>query len=212
MEETKIKPKLLILTGPQGSGNHLFAKLFSLHSMTEGWNMMREEWQGHHEEPFAAAWNRPALLKDKPWDSAVCYVTSISCPYIKDKEPHIPKYKEFITEAKKYCDVRIAIIGRDRNILKLQQERLRGGATTPQAIAQFEQLPALAPTHYISQELFYLYGQEYLKSLEKQMDFPIAWNYHSIMLDYLKRDANRKYTQQAEGKFDVEVKKACDES
>ena len=44
------------------------------------------------------------------------------------------------------------------------------------------------------------------------MDFPIAWNYHSIMLDYLKRDANSKYTQQAEGKFDVEVKKACEES
>ena len=212
MEKDKIKPKLLILTGPQGSGNHLFAKLFSLHSMVKGWNMMREEWQGHHEEPFAVAWNDPELLKEKLWDPDVCYVTSISCPYIKDKKPHIPKYNEFITEAKKHCDVRVAIIGRDKNILKLQQERLRGGETTPQATAEFEHLPALAPTHYISQELFYLYGQEYLKSLEKQLDFPVAWNYHSIIMDHLKKDANSKYTQQAEGKFDAEGKKACDES
>ena len=212
MEDKKIKPKLLVLSGPQGSGNHLFAKLFSLHSMVKGWNMRREEWQGHQEEPFATAWDNPLLLKDKKWDPDVCYVTSISCPYFRNREPHIPKYNEFITEAKKYCDVRIAIIGRDRNILQLQQDRIRGGATTPQALSEFKHLPALAPTHYISQELFYLYGHEYLKSLEKQLDFPVAWNYYSIIMDYLKTDANKKYVQQAEGKFDAEVKKACEES
>ena len=49
----------------------------------------------------------------------------------------------------------IAIIGRDKNILETQQNRLRGGNTTTQALEQFTHLKDLAPTHYISQELFF---------------------------------------------------------
>ena len=113
-ETNIIKPKLLIVTGPQGSGNHLFAKLLSLHPAVIGWPMLKDEWQGHHKEPFADAWNNPKLLKDRTWSKDMVYMTSISCPYIKGNKPHTPKYQEFITEAKKYCDVAIAIIGRDR--------------------------------------------------------------------------------------------------
>ena len=207
-----MKPKLLILTGPQGSGNHLFAKLLSLHPEVEGWPMLRDEWQGHHEVPFAPAWERPALLKDKPWKKDIAYMTSISCPYIKSNKPQIPKYQEFITEAKKYCDIVIAIIGRDRNILETQQNRLRDGHTTPQALEQFEQLKDLAPTHYISQELFFLYGADYMKSLEKLLNFPVAWNQKTVIDDFLKMDSNKKYIQPAKGLFDKEVKKACKES
>jgi|TARA_A100000164_G_C21799947_1_gene720153 hypothetical protein len=212
MEENKVtKPKLLIVTGPQGSGNHLFAKLFTMHPSVEGWPMLREEWQGHHEEPFAPAWEKPALLKDKPWQNDMSYMTSISCPYIKGNEPHTPKYKEFITEAKKHCDVVIAIIGRDRNILETQQNRLRDAHTTPQALEQFEQLKSLAPVHYISQELFFLYGEDYMHNLGKQMDFPILCP-SEIYRDYLKKDSNNKYIQPAEGRFDKEVRQACEES
>ena len=205
------KAKLLILTGPQGSGNHLFAKLLSLHPKVEGWPMVREEWQGHHLEPFAPAWEKPELLKDKPWNKNKSYMTSISCPYFKDKEPRIPKYKQFIEEAKKYCDVCIAIIGRDRNILETQQNRLRGRHTTPQALEQFAQLQSLAPVHYISQELFFLYGADYLNCLGKQMDFPILCP-PDIIQDYLLEDSNKKYIQFAKGKFDAEVERACKES
>ena len=45
------KSNLLIVTGPQGSGNHLFAKLFNLHPDVYGLNMTRY-WQGHDTEPF----------------------------------------------------------------------------------------------------------------------------------------------------------------
>ena len=211
MEETKIKPKLLILSGPQGSGNHLFAKLFTMHPSVEGWPMLRDEWQGHHEEPFAPAWENPTLLKDKPWNKDMAYMTSISCPYFKNKQPRIPKYNEFIQEAKKYCDVIIGIIGRDRNILELQQNRLRDGHTTPQAHKEFENIKDLAPVYYISQELFFLYGADYIKSLGKQMNFPVLCP-TEIYKDYLKKDSNSKYIQQAVGKFDKEVKKACEES
>ena len=131
--EKKQQPKLLIITGPQGSGNHLFAKIFSMHPSVEGWPMLRDEWQGHHEEPFADYWQEPKTLKDKVWERQY-YVTSISCPYFKDKQPQIPKYREFINEAKKYCEVIICIIGRDRNILEHQQNRVRDGHTTPTAI------------------------------------------------------------------------------
>ena len=210
-ETNIIKPKLLIVTGPQGSGNHLFAKLLSMHPAVIGWPMLKDEWQGHHEEPFADAWENPQLLKDRTWSKDMVYMTSISCPYIKGNKPHTPKYQEFITEAKKYCDVAIAIIGRDRNILETQQNRLRGGHTTPLAIEQFEQLHSMAPVHYISQELFFLYGADYIKSIGKQMNFPILCP-TDVYRDYLRTDANKKYIQPAEGKFDKEVRQACDES
>ncbi len=50
MEHTKNQqlPKLLVVTGPQGSGNHLLAKIFNLHPKVNGWNMRWQEWQGHH--------------------------------------------------------------------------------------------------------------------------------------------------------------------
>ena len=210
-KETKIKPKLLIVTGPQGSGNHLFAKLFSLHPAVEGWPMLRDEWKGHHEEPFAPAWENPKLLNDKPWSKDKHYMTSISCPYIKANKPQTPKYAEFITEAKKHCDVKIVIIGRDRNILETQQNRLRGGHTTPLALEQFADLDKMAPTHYISQELFFLYGADYMNTLSKQLDFPVLCP-SEVYRDYLKKDSNKPYIQPAEGKFDQEVKKACKES
>ena len=182
-----------------------------MHPAVIGWPMLKDEWQGHHEEPFADAWDNPELLKDRTWSKDMVYMTSISCPYIKGNKPHTPKYKEFILEAKKYCDVAIAIIGRDRNILETQQNRLRGGHTTPLAIEQFEQLHGMAPVHYISQELFFLYGKNYLWYVGKQMDFPTLAP-TDVMKDYLKEDANKKYIQPAEGKFDKEVQKACEES
>jgi len=212
--EQKQKPKLLIITGPQGSGNHLFAKIFSLHPHVEGWPMLRDEWQGHHLEPFAKYWDDPTQLKDKEWVKPYA-ITSISCPYFRDKEPQIPNYRSFIKEAKKYCDVVIGVIGRDRNILEQQQTRVRKGHTTPTAIEQFEQLYNICEdTHFISHELFFLYGANYLKILSRDLDFPIAWNHATIINDYVKKsETNHEYIKASDkGKFDEEVKKACKES
>ena len=86
-----------------------------------------------------------------------------------------------------------------------------GGHTTPLAIEQFEQLHSMAPVHYISQELFFLYGADYIKSIGKQMNFPILCP-TDVYRDYLRTDTNKKYIQPAEGKFDKEVRQACDES
>ena len=202
--------KILIITGPQGSGNHLYSKIFAMHPLVYGWKM-NEYWEGHHKEPFAKYWDNPKLLSEYTWDKDY-YVTSVSCPYYRDKKPQTPKYIEFITEAEKYCDVIIGIIGRDKNILKVQQERVRKENTTPIAIDEFKLLYKRNP-YFLSTELFYLYGQDYLKQLSEQMDFPIAWNHTTIIEDIIEKDSNKKYVQSVkEQTLDLEVYKACDES
>jgi hypothetical protein len=199
MSENK-KPKLLIVTGPQGSGNHLFAKIFNMHPSVKGWQMEWKEWQGHHQEPFQEYWQDPSKLKDfvvAPFEN---FVTSISCPYYKDKKPQTPKYGEFISEAKKYFEVKVLIIARDRNILKLQQQRLRGEHTTPKFMDQMENFDDV---HFVSHEALYLYQGKYLESLAKQLDFPIAHNHTTLLDDFLKKDANIKYVKPIEkGDFD----------
>ena len=210
MQETnqKLRSKLLIITGPQGSGNHLFAKIFSMHPDVQGWSMAPNEWQGHHEEPFNQYWQDPVSLKDFVWQKDY-YVTSISCPYYKDRRPQVPKYQEFITEAKKHADLVIAIIGRDRNILHNQELRVRGQRTYDQALEQFSKLYAMCEDiHFISYELFYLYGSHYVTHLGKRLGFPLI-NKGSMLDDYLRVDANAKYiTQVQHGDFDEPAKKA----
>lgn len=203
-------PKLLIVTGPQGSGNHMFAKIFNMHPAVKGWQMQWQEWQGHHLEPFAEYWQDPTKLADFDPGEYENFTTSISCPYWKDKQPQTPKYHEFIQEAKKYFDVKILVIARDRHILKLQQQRVRGSHTTPEFIKQLEKLQDV---HFVSHEALYLYQGKYLESLSKQLDFPIAHNHKTLLDDFLKKDANMKYiTTVEQGDFDQAVDQACNES
>lgn len=198
------KPKLLIITGPQGSGNHLFSKILSAHPNVYGWKM-KSYWEGHHEEPFSNYWQHPQLLDQFPWHKHKYIFTSISCPYIKHKMPHIPDYKKFITEAKKYADVKLAIIGRDPNILKLQQQRVRGTTTLNHFLQNINVLLEYNPV-FVSQELYQLYGNFYLQSLSKQLDFP-------IQAQIIHEDANAKYIMAVdEQPLDKEVKKVCQNS
>jgi len=210
-EEVKQTKKLLIITGPQGSGNHLFSKIFAMHPVVEGW-VMNDYWEGHHMEPFARWWDDPSKLTDVKWTDRENYVTSISCPYFYDGKPQIPKYKEFIEEAQKIFDIKIAIIGRDKNILKYQQERIREGHTTSQALEQFKFLWQYKP-YFLSTELFFLYGQQYLKRVGEDLDFPVAYNHATRLEDLLRKDSNKKYVQSVgEQPLDKDVYKACDES
>ena len=201
MPTGKDKPTLLIITGPQGSGNHLFSKIFSLHKEVLGWSALYDhEWVGHDQEIFQPYWNNPKTLSDFDWSQSKYYVTSISCPYVLNKKFAIPKYHAFINQAKKYADVQVAIIGRDKNILKHQQIRVRRGEhTTPVALQHLSLLP---DAFYLSQELFFLYGKNYLKNICKLINFPI--DYNNVYITKLsKNEANEKYIQQIKkGPFD----------
>ena len=184
------KSNLLIITGPQGSGNHLFSKLFNLHPDVYGWNM-EEYWVGHHTEPFSEYWTAPYKLKYFNWKQSKYYITSISCPYFKYKKPQIPNYKKFIEEAKKYTNIKIAIIGRDETILSYQQIRVRKNHTTLIALEEFKYLQTLDP-YYLSFELLYLYKTSYLNKVSKDLQFPIKTNgkeYKKI----IQTNSNSKY-------------------
>ena len=101
--------KLLILTGPQGSGNHLWSKVFTSSDLVNGWKQDPTlKWEGHHHEPFSHWWDDPNKIEDtgKKYN-----FTSISCPYFRDKKPHVPKYKDFFNRARHIYDIQLVIIG-----------------------------------------------------------------------------------------------------
>ena len=118
----------------------------------------------------------------------------------------------------------MCVIGRDRDILEMQQTRVRGEHTTPMALEQFKnfdktmcegigQYVGIENVQYISTELLYLYGGSYLKTLEKNLDFPVAWNHETLLKDYIKKNSNSKYlTSPQKGDFDEQVYKAVSES
>ena len=108
-----------------------------------------------------------------------------------------------ITKAKDYAHIIIGIIGRDKTIIKHQQARVRKGEhTTPQALEQLNKLQDLADTFYVSQELFYLYGKDYLKNICKTINFPIDYN-NTYITKLSTNEANEKYIQQTnKGPFD----------
>ena len=181
--------------------------------------MKHNEWKGHHEEPFSLYWRKPELLKEIKtnvhyWFSKTNkkhYVTSISCPYFYRKKPTIPNYKEFIKCANIVFDIQICIIGRDKNILLEQQKRLRSKHTTPIALKNFGPLLKYKP-YFISYELFHLYGLEYCESISKWLNVPIDAKKVKELIKP-KYNTNKKYiTKIKKGLFDVEVKKAVDES
>ena len=185
--------KLLIFTGPQGSGNHLWSKIFALHPEVAGWSALLDTyWIPHDQEPFAAYWRDPTRLKDFDWSQQDYYVTSISCPYIDDTRWAIPDIAGFARQAEE-CGlaVQIAIIGRDRTILGFQETRIRGRSTFETAQEQYEKLADRNPV-YLSYELLHLYQGSYLKQVSKLLEFPIAYT-DSRLEEILKDDTNAKY-------------------
>ena len=186
--------KMLILTGPQGAGNHLWSKIFSLHLEVYGWKTLLENyWEAHRfAEPFAQHWRDHTLLKSFDWSQSEYYFTSISLPLGiigHDVNPiWMPDIQGFAaTVLGCGVEVEIAVVGRDQTILTNQQTRIRTQPTLPMFL---EQLPKIWNPTFLSYELLYLYKQDYLKSL--RLNIPVAWNDPSINT-ILENDSNLKY-------------------
>jgi hypothetical protein len=186
--------KMLILTGPQGAGNHLWSKIFSLHPEVYGWKTLLDNyWEAHRfAEPFAQCWRDHSLLAAFDWSQSDYYFTSISCPLgIIDSDinpiwnPNVAGFADTVRACG--VDVEFAVVGRDQTILANQQTRIRTQSTLPMFL---EQLPKLANPTFLSYELLYLYKQQYLKSLS--FNIPIAWD-HNMIDEILAADANTKY-------------------
>ena len=186
--------KMLILTGPQGAGNHLWSKVLSLHPQVYGWKTLLENyWEAHRfAEPFALHWRDHTLLKSFDWSQSEYYFTSISLPLGivgHDVNPiWMPDLHGFAaTVLGCEVEVEIAVVGRDQTILSNQQTRIRTQSTLPLFL---EQLPKIWNPTFLSYELLYLYKQDYLKSLK--LNIPVAWNDPSINT-ILENDSNLKY-------------------
>jgi hypothetical protein len=186
--------KMLILTGPQGAGNHLWSKVLSLHPKVYGWKTLLDNyWEAHRfAEPFAQHWRNHDLLKSFDWTQSEYYFTSISLPLGiigHDVNPiWMPDIQGFaVTVLGCGVEVEIAVVGRDQTILTNQQTRIRTQPTLPLFM---EQLPKIWNPTFLSYELLYLYRQDYLKSL--RLNIPVAWN-DSRVDTILADDANAKY-------------------
>ena len=188
--------KLLVLSGPQGSGNHVWSKIFALHPAVFGWQALLDEyWIGHDQEPFSDCWRDPSQLRHFDWSQQDYYLTSISVPYMENGVPTVPDIWAFRDVCEELgFDAKLAIIGRDRNILDHQETRLRGDRTYQQAIDLYQ---TLLPDYYLSYELLQLYREQYLLTLRRQMDFPIAFA-HPMIKTIISEDANQKYFQPVE--------------
>ena len=206
-----MRPLLTIMTGPQGSGNHLFSKALGQNPNIWVWPTLQEKyWEGHDMEPFAVYWKHPEKLNEFDWTQSNYFVTSISCPYFDDGVESIPKYHEFIKFAKEYADIQILVIGRDQNILEHQQTRVRGRHTTPLFLEQLDDVIYHYTTSFASQEMLYLYGLKYLQQVERDMglsDWEISQS-NAALVTILEKDANAKYISQTESELDATIKLA----
>lgn len=183
--------KLLIITGPQGSGNHMWSKIFALHPEVYGWqDLLDTHWIGHDQEPFASYWKQPLLLNEFDWGKSNYYVASISVPYMDNGTATIPNFKEFLEELSKLnIVVQVAVLGRDQNILRMQQTRVREQISLDTALAE---LSKLVDIHYLSFELLQLYREKYLGQLSRTLAFPIGYTDYRIE-NILADDTNAKY-------------------
>jgi len=190
--------KLLIVTGPQGSGNHLFSRLLSLHPAVEGWTeMLYQYWVPSDQEPFAEYWVTPELLTREVFDKKDFYFANVSCPFFFDGVRHIPKILEVAERARSFgVEVEIAIVVRDQNINQLQQLRVRKEHTTPIAQKYYYEtlLPSSFPVHFLDHEAFFLHTTHYLKWASRVLNFPIAYDNPDIM-KFITEDANHKYVR-----------------
>lgn len=192
--------KMLVLIGPQGAGNHLWSKVFSMHPYVFGWKtLLKNYWEAHRfAEPFCKHWRDHSLLKTFDWNQSDYYFTSISCPLgIKDTKWN-PDVRGFV-DAVEECgiEVQIVVIGRDQNILQCQQKRLREESTIDYFFNQYDRLlPRYSPI-FLSYELLHLYTSEYLRSLDNQLIIPIAW-YDERLGEILHIDSNEKYVHYVE--------------
>jgi len=198
--------KLLIFTGPQGSGNHLWSKIISNHPDVIGWKELTQEyWVLHGQETFNLYWKNPDLFKRGEFLNGN-YYTSISCPYMtKGNSPdmtglpmEVPDYEMFIRRAiEAGFEVKVGVIGREVNILKYQQMRVRKKITYPALLKEIDRVLYKYDPIYVSTELLYLYRGRYLSQLEKAFDFPIRIN-DDTLSDIIAENENAKYVKRVD--------------
>jgi hypothetical protein len=189
---------LLIITGPQGSGNHLFSRILSTHNNVGGWKSLLDNyWVPSDLEPFAEYWVYPERLTARQFEGRDYWLANVSCPFFYDGQRYIPKILEVAKQARGFgIDVKIAIITRDMNINAEQQLRVRKEITTPIAQEYYynQLLTSDFPIHFLSNEALFLHREHYLKYISKLLSFPIDYANPDIF-KFISSDPNAKYVK-----------------
>lgn len=186
--------RLLVVTGPQGSGNHLFSRLFSLHPDVKGWEELKHNyWVPSDEEPFAECWVNPDLLTPDMFGEYT--IANVSAPFVFDGVQQLPKIREFVDKAESFgIDVTVCIIVRDKNIQFEQQSRVRPYVSLYDAYDYYaKNIIFKKKFFFISTETLFAYRADYMHWLGETLNFPVA-NEMQI-LDNMDVDPNRKYVQ-----------------
>jgi len=193
--------RLLIITGPQGSGNHLFSRVLSQHPDVSGWDeMLTNYWIPSDQEPFAEYWANPEKLEASHFDGKDYHLANVSCPFFFDGTRYVPKIVEVAARAQSFgVDVQIAIIVRDQNINQLQQLRVRKAHTTPIAQEYYYNtlIPSGFPVHFLDHEAFFLHKEHYIKWVGSITNFPVVTDHEKVM-SFVSEDANHKYVKYVE--------------
>ena len=190
--------KLLIITGPQGSGNHVFSRIFSMHECVGGWKELVDKyWVPSDLEPFAEYWVYPEHLTKDQFDGHEYWLANVSVPFVYDGVRQTPKILEMAQRAKQLgIDVKIAIIVRDQNIQAEQQLRVRKEITLPIAQEYYYNtlIPSGYPVHFLDHEAFFLHKEHYIKWVGKTLKFPVETDPVKLM-NFVTEDANHKYVK-----------------
>jgi hypothetical protein len=190
--------KLLIVTGPQGSGNHLFSRVFSTHPKVGGWKQLLDEyWVPSDLEPFAEYWVYPERMTAEAFEGYDYWLANVSVPFVYDGILQTPKILEMAQQAQLLgVNVTIAIIVRDQNIQAEQQLRVRKEVTLPIAQEYYydQLLTSDFPVHFLDNEAFFLHKQHYLKWVSNLLQFPVDYDNPDI-LKFITEDPNRKYVK-----------------
>lgn len=205
--------KLLIITGPQGSGNHLFSRILSMHPDVAGWEaMLTNYWVPSDQEPFAEYWVEPDKLTLEHFKGKNYHLANVSCPFFFDGVRYVPKIVEVAERARSLgVEVEIAIIVRDQNINQVQQQRVRKEHTTPIAQDYYYNtlLKSEFPVHFLDHEAFFLHKEHYIKWVGKTLNFPVVTDPDKLM-QFITVDANHKYVQAiAEHWLDAAILAGC---
>ena len=156
--------KILLIIGPQGSGNHIWSKILGTWANSEFW-------VGHKDEPHSHLWADVELWKKHNWPD-VHTLISVSAPFAINGTtifPDIKRWKEIMTD--RGLPHEIAVITRDKTINMYQNERLRPVNNYQNSV---DFLNGLEVDAFLSTETLMIYKEKYLQVLNKQLKYPIV--------------------------------------
>jgi hypothetical protein len=184
--------RLLIITGPQGSGNHLFSRIFSQHPDVRGWDALKDTyWVPSDREPFAEYWVYPGQLTEDVFEQGEYFLANVSAPFFYDGVRQFPKIAEVAHRAQDFgIEVVIAIVSRDKQINSWQQQRVGGEITLLSAQDFYKNTLNDFELHFISHETFFTWGKTYIDYLGQLLKFPVQ---PDAVWDLIDESPNRKY-------------------